>query len=179
MYFAYFLIIWHTFIDIMMYFFYNMTYMLTLCHTFWRLIWYTFWLYDIPFKFMTYFPYILTSWRTFWRHDVLFWCDDIFAILCDVMTYSLTLWRIFCHIYLCHDILPMKWNISTTNCPIALKINTGVKYQRLHTNNYLRLDEHQNWIREDTFVTPNSLKCNIFMNNCPVVLKKITKVQSH
>ena len=48
----------------------------------------------------------------------------------------------------------LKCNISTRNCPIALQFNTGVKHQKVHTQNCQWLDKHPNCIRDNTFCMP-------------------------
>ena len=93
--------LWHhdVLFDIMMYFFDVMTYFLTCFFdvTMYLLTsWHNIWRYDIFVDVVTYFLHNnvlyndmmcpLTSWHTFWRHGV-------HAILYDVKTYFLTLWR--------------------------------------------------------------------------------------
>ena len=47
-----------------------------------------------------------------------------------------------------------KYNISITNCPIALTFDTGLKHETVHTNNCQWLDKHINCIRDNTFCIP-------------------------
>ena len=47
-----------------------------------------------------------------------------------------------------------KCNISITNCQIALKFDTGVQHQKVHTKNCQWLDKRPKWIRDNTFCIP-------------------------
>ena len=71
-----------------------------------------------------------------------------------------------------------KCNISISNCPIAFKFDTEVKYLKLHTKIVNVEINTQTAFFDDTFVTPKSSKCNISMNNGPIALKVCTGVQS-
>ena len=64
----------------------------------------------------------------------------------------------------------LKCNISITNCPIALKSDTGVNHQKVHTLNCQWLDRHPTAFVTTLPVFPNSLKCNFSINKCSIAL---------
>ena len=57
-------------------------------------------------------------------------------------------------------------NISRSNCQIALKFDTEVKYEKPDAGIYQWLDKHQRVFMMTLSVSPNSSKCNISMSNC-------------
>ena len=58
-----------------------------------------------------------------------------------------------------------------SNCSIALRCDTGMRYQKLDAQTCQWLDKHPKGVREDILCIPNSFKCNISMSNCPIALK--------
>ena len=69
----------------------------------------------------------------------------------------------------------LKCNISITNCPIALKFDTGVKFQKIHTKKCQWLDKHINCICENTFCIPQFFEMQYLhekLSDCSQILHR-------